>query len=154
MNSQNAEPDRSALVIRGFEIADYDALLSLWDDAQLPYKPHGRDARETIEAELEQENSIFIVAEMNGRLLGSVFGTDDGRKGWINRLAVTPELRHQGIARKLVAEVEERLYGLGIKIIACLIEDWNIESMEVFERFGYERHKDITYFTKRKHPGI
>jgi len=87
-------------------------------------------------------------------LIGSIFGTHDGRKGWINRLAVDPAHQRQGIAARLVREVEDRLYERGIGIIACLVEDWNSISLQVFEKLGYTRHQDIIYFTKRKYPDI
>ncbi len=148
---KSSHKNSSDIVIREFCIGDYDALIILWNDAQLEYKPKGRDRRDKIESELERGNAIFLVAEINGKLAGSILGTHDGRKGWINRLAVAPEFRKQGIARRLVSEVEDRLSELGIEIMACLIEDWNTKSMQVFEKLGYKKHSDIIYFTKRKH---
>jgi ribosomal protein S18 acetylase RimI-like enzyme len=144
----------SNIVIREFYPEDYDALLKLWDDAKLPYKPKGRDRRDKIEHELKQNNAIFFVAETNGKLVGSIFGTHDGRKGWINRLAVAPEFRKQGIARMLVAKVEKCLSELGIEIVASLIEAWNTKSMQAFERLGYKRHSDVFYFSKRKNTEV
>jgi len=142
------------LIIRKFRIEDYDALIALWNEAKLRYKPKGRDRRDNIESELKQSNATFLVAEKDGKLIGSIFGTHDGRKGWINRLTVSPAYRRQGIAAKLMKEVETWLYNMGIGIIACLIEDWNEMSMKVFERLGYTRHSDIIYFTKRGNPDI
>jgi len=144
----------AAVFIREFRIEDYDALIALWNDAGLQYRPRGRDRREKIERELESGKAVFLVAETEGRLVGSVLGTHDGRRGWINRLAVAPKLRHKGIARMLVAEVEKRLLNLGIEIVACLVEDWNIGSIRTFERLGYIAHPDILYLTKRKHPDV
>ncbi|MEA3457242.1 MAG: GNAT family N-acetyltransferase [Candidatus Thermoplasmatota archaeon] len=140
----------SKMVIREFHIEDYDEIITLWNDAQLPYKPKGRDRRDKIEYEVKQGNPIFLVAELSGKLVGSILGTHDGRKGWINRLAIAPEFRRKGIARKLVAEMEDRLSKFGIEIIACLVEDWNTESIKVFEKLEYKRHSDIVYFTKRR----
>ena len=142
------------MIIREFSIKDYDALMTLWNDAQLPFKPKGRDKRDKIEYELKHGKDIFLVAEINGKLVGSVFGTHDGRKGWINRLAVAPEFQRQNIAKKLIAEVEDRFSELGIDIIACLVEDWNTKSLQVFEKLGYKKHPDIVYFSKRKDSNI
>lgn len=133
---------------------DYDSLLELWDDSNLPHKPEGRDRRDRIERELEAANAVFLVAAEGDRIAGSVFGTHDGRKGWINRLAVAPEYQRRGVARMLVERVEEILLALGIEITACLIEDWNGDSMKVFEKLGYTRHSDIIYFSKRKNPDV
>lgn len=147
------EPGKE-IIIREFNIEDYDQVTDLWIKAPLPYKPEGRDRRDKIEAEQNNENSLFLVAESNGRVIGTVIGTHDGRKGWINRLAVYPEFRRQGIGGKLVTVVEEWLSELGIEIIACLIEDENEISTEVCQKLGYEKFSRISYFTKRRHPGV
>jgi len=63
------------MVIRKLRIEDYDALIALWDEAELPYKPRGRDRRDNIERQLKQTNTIYLIAEMDGKLVGSVFGT-------------------------------------------------------------------------------
>jgi ribosomal protein S18 acetylase RimI-like enzyme len=144
----------SHVTISKFRIEDYNALLSLWDQAQLAYKPKGRDRRDRVEREIEHPNAIFLTAKMGKTLVGSVLGTHDGRKGWINRLAVSPAFRKQGIASRLIAEVEKRLSKLGIEIVACLIENYNNESMKVFKRAGFKRHSDIIYFSKRKNSMI
>ncbi|OGF56318.1 MAG: hypothetical protein A2Z21_03935 [Candidatus Fraserbacteria bacterium RBG_16_55_9] len=143
-----------SIAIRDFHTEDYDALVALWEEAGLPYKPQGRDSQEEIARQIRHSTAIYLIAEHNGVLVGSVLCTNDGRKGWINRLAVSPVHRRRGIARKLVEEAEKRFLALGIEIYACLIEDWNSISMKVFECLGYHRHSDILYFSKRKHPDI
>ncbi len=142
------------VTIRDYRADDYESLISLWEGSGLPYKPRGRDRRERIEHEIEHPNAIFLVAEADGGIIGTVIGTHEGRKGWINRLAVAPAFRRMGIAARLVAEVERRMHDQGIEIYACLIEDWNTVSMEVFRRLGYEYHKDVLYFSKRKNKEI
>lgn len=59
----------------------------------------------------------------------------------------------RGLA-KLLKNVENRLYEMGIGIIACLVEEWNTGSMQFFEKMEYSRHHDIIYFTKRKYPDV
>jgi ribosomal protein S18 acetylase RimI-like enzyme len=144
----------AGILIRSMRIGEYDALIHIWDRAGLPYKPKGRDSREHIARELKQDSTFFLVAEHKGEMIGSVFGTSDGRKGWINRLAVVPEYQRKGIGSMLVQEAERRFYGTGIEIIACLIENWNAVSLQAFEHMGYVRHDDISYFTKRRSPAV
>jgi ribosomal protein S18 acetylase RimI-like enzyme len=141
-------------VLREYRPNDYDALVALWDESRLPYKPHGRDKRDRLEREITKPNAIFLLAEVEGKLVGSVLATHDGRKGWINRLAVAPAFRQRGIARMLLTEAEDRLSRQGIEIVACLVEDGNVDSMRFFEKFGYTRFDGITYFTKRKHTQV
>ena len=131
-------------------IDDYDALVRLWKHGGLPYRPDGRDGRERIARELAGPCSVFLAAEEDGRLVGAILGTHDGRKGWINRLVVAPSHRHKGVATALVREVERRLAELGIEVIACLIEDWNRDSMGFFSAIGYVYDDEVRYYSKRK----
>lgn len=140
--------------IRELTVNDYDALVALWKEAGLPYRPNGRDQQERIAREVAGPCSIFLVAEIERCIVGSVLGTHDGRKGWINRLAVSLAHRREGIATALVAAVEERLAEMGIEIIACLIEDWNNDSKVVFEHLGYRYYPDVHYYTKRKNDEV
>ena len=140
--------------LRPLTIDDYDGLRDLWQEAGLPYRPNGRDTRENIASQMRSDCSIYLVAEEDGRMVGAVLGTHDGRKGWLNRMAVAPDHRKRGIAAMLVRAVEERLLERGIEIFACQIEDWNEPSMTVFEHLGYTRHDDIIYFTKRLRPDV
>lgn len=135
-------------------MADYDRVMQIWAAGRLPLKPGGRDSRAGIESQIRRPNVVFLVAESGGRVIGTVMATHDGRKGWINRLAVDESRRGQGIGRRLVEAAEERLEKEGMEIFTCLIEDWNTVSMAVFEKLGYRKHPEIVYFAKRKHPGV
>lgn len=128
---------------------DYDKLIALWRRAKLPYKPQGRDSKENIEKQLRREDVFFYVIEDNDRLAASVIISHNGRKGWINRLAIDPDYRGQGLALQLIDYAENLLKEEGIGIFACLIEDWNIASESFFTNAGYQKHKDIIYYTKR-----
>jgi len=143
---------RNVMRIRELCAEDYSELVALWDAAGLPYRPNGRDARERIAREIDGACSVFLGAEIGGQLIGAVLGTHDGRKGWVNRLAVHPDHRRCGIGAALVSEVEHRLEGLGIEIVTCLIEEWNTDSMAFFERVGYIPHAGVTYYSKRRSP--
>lgn len=143
---------KPGVILRDFRNEDYDNVIELWDEAGLPYRPQGRDSRKQIEKELKLGRSIFLVAETEGKVVGTILGTHDGRKGWLNRLAVAKEYRKKGLARKLVEEAERRLGELGLEVIACLIEADNEVAMKVFTRLGYEKW-DGFYFSKRKSGG-
>ena len=129
--------------------ADYTELISLWERAGLPYKPNGRDEETNILEQLKEKNNFFIKATDNNRIVGFVIASHNKRKGWINRLAVDPDYQHQGLASQLITEAEHRFLQAGIKIFACLIENWNTSSMSIFTKNNYIVHKDIFYFTKK-----
>lgn len=141
-------------IIRPFKPEDYPSVLRVWAQANLPHKPRGRDNPEMIKKELEYGTALFYVAETNGDIVGTVLGTHDGRKGWINRLAVIPEHRRKGIARALIQTVEDKLESMGILIIATLIEKGNVHSEQVAESLGFTHMETIQYYSKRKHQDV
>jgi N-acetylglutamate synthase len=140
--------------IRDLGPSDYDRLIALWEEAGLPYRPAGRDRRDCIVREMADCRTAFLGADEEGTLVGVVLATHDGRKGWINRLAIAPSARRLGIASALVAAGEERLAAQGIRIVTCLIERENEASLSLFARLGYVRHDEIVYYAKRLDPDV
>ncbi len=130
-------------------IEEYDKIIELWKDAGLPYKPEGRDTKKNIARELEEQPEYWIGAYEDDNLIGIIVGTDDGRKGWINRLAVGEEHRGQGTGKKLVKKLENVFEEKGFKIWAALIEPDNPRAMEFFEKVGFDS-SDIKYYSKRE----
>ena len=137
-----------------YKSGDYDLLVNLWEKSGLPYKENGRDSRENIEKEVLFDCNQFLFAIYENEAVGAILITHDGRKGWINRVAVLPEFRKKGIAKKLVEAGEKWLQKQGIGIFACQIEEYNASSFEAFKKMGYVPFEGIHYLTKRIHPDI
>lgn len=138
------------VTIRDLRAEDYDELARLWDAAELPFHPEGRDSRENVERELGSGQADFFVMEVGGKMVGAALCTNDGRKGWINRLAVDPKHRRTGIASMLVKEAERRFDARGLGISACLVHNDNPSSIALFEDLGYTLDSRVLYYSKRK----
>lgn len=138
--------------IKQLTIDDYDEIIRVWSFAGLPFKPKGRDRRDKIEKEMSNPNCAFFGLFENGRMIALVIANFDGRRGWINRLAVDPERRGKGIGKQLIARAEDFLRGIGAVVICALIEDINYPSISCFQSAGYSVEADIKYFTKRPGP--
>ncbi|MBI5867188.1 MAG: GNAT family N-acetyltransferase [candidate division Zixibacteria bacterium] len=142
--------DHRQITIRTMRIDEIKLLHALWDAAQLEYRPRGRDSREKLQDEWMANSDGFIAAFLEDRMVGCVLATDDGRRGWINRLAVHPDFRRGGLAGGLIAAAERELHRRGVRVIAALIDRENTLSQKLFEKSGYHFHKDIMYFSKRE----
>jgi len=139
------------IIIREFTIDDYEQVTALWTEAGIHFKPNGRESRSHLAKELQGGRAIFLVAAADRRVVGVVLGTHDGRRGWINRLAVSKDFRRQNIASNLVATLELRLQALGLDITAGLIEPENAVSKSFFSKMGYTK-VPVEYFSKRQSP--
>ena len=140
--------------IRRLTIKDYDALVSLWSRAGLPFKPEGRDSKECVEKQIAVNPDFVYGAFSDGRLVGTIMLSSDLRKGWVNRLAVDPDYRRRGVAIALIEESEKTLRKHGLKIFCSLVEDSNKPSKSLFRKCGYTEQRSITYFSKRDNNAI
>ena len=136
-------------MIRSLTDADYNELIKLWKSAGLDHKPLGRDSRESLSRQLSLCPDSLWGYFQDNELIASIMITDDGRKGWINRLAVHPDFRHQGIAGEFIRFAESLLRKKGLAIFAALIETDNVPSITRFQKCGYTVHEDIVYLTRR-----
>ncbi|MDP8226917.1 MAG: GNAT family N-acetyltransferase [Candidatus Celaenobacter polaris] len=133
---------------------DIDTILKIWQNAELTHKPNGRDRKENLQKQIKLPKVRIFIAEIDKKFVGTVMVTHDGRKGWLNRLAVLQNYRKKGIAQKLIVHSEKWLASQGLEIYATLIDDPNNPSMNLFIKAGYTKHDDIVYFTKKLHPEV
>ncbi len=136
--------------IKPLTIEDYDDIIGVWSDAGLPFRPKGRDSRAMMQKEMQRDVCMFFGYYIDDRLIGVGIANYDGRRAWINRVAVDPDYRGRGIAGQLIAACEEFLTELGALVIAALIEDINEPSIAAFQKAGYSCLDEIKYFSKRR----
>jgi ribosomal protein S18 acetylase RimI-like enzyme len=136
--------------IRQLTLNDYEEMAKLWSRAGLSFRPKGRDSKEAITAEMKINPDFFLGAYEDNQLIGLVVLSCDGRRGWLNRLAVDPEYQRCGIAKALIAESEKVLRRHGVRMFCVLIDDGNEVSMSLFKKCGYVGHRGIVYFSKRE----
>lgn len=135
--------------LRKLTADDYDDIIRVWADAGLPYKPEERDSRTRIAFEIDRDDTAFYGLFEDSRMLAVGLATFDGRKGWINRVAVDPDRRGEGFGGEIMKACEQFLKERGADIIAALIEDINSPSISLFQKQGYTVMKEILYFSKR-----
>lgn len=124
--------------VRPLRLSDYGAMVDLFRVCGLSPRSRGRDSRTAIARQLRANRTAYLGAFDGTRLVGTVLGTHDMRKGWINRLAVHPDYRQRGIARRLVRACERALRKEGVEMFAALVEPENRTSENVFRKLGYD----------------
>jgi GNAT superfamily N-acetyltransferase len=137
------------IILCALQAADYDEVLALWQHAGLPVRAEGRDAPAAFARQMASGLQRVIGLRADDKLVAVAVLTHDGRKGWINRLAVEPAYRRQGLARRLIAEAERWFaQNIGLEVWAALIERHNDASLLLFEELGYGQ-PDVAYVSKR-----
>ncbi len=126
---------KSAVHIRPFTPTDEAAVITLWRTCGL-VRPQN-DPRKDIARKLRVNPEWFLVAEQNGRIVGSVMAGYEGHRGWINYLGVAPELQRGGLGRRLMDEAERRLRAAGCPKINLQVRPDNPAAIAFYERIGF-----------------
>ncbi len=124
--------------LREFRLDDYDAVMALWQNAGPGIGISRSDGKEEIRKKLLRDPDLFLLAEEEGRIIGSVIGGFDGRRGIIYHLAVEESYRRQGIGKRLMDEVERRLAAKGCLRCYLLVKKDAPEVIEFYDRLGWE----------------
>jgi len=110
------------IVIRPCRVAEFPAVLALWQRAGAIPSP--TDTLVELEQLIAHQDDGLLVAveDEDGVIVGSVIGGWDGWRGNIYRLAVAPEARRHGLARRLVDDAVRVLNARGAHRISALVE--------------------------------
>ncbi len=137
-------------VVRRLSPSEIESMVDLWRESGLSYKPKGRDGLKSLHRQRRISPDLFLGAFVGEGMVGTVIASDDGRRGWINRLAVRPSARRAGVASALIVAAERALRRRRRHLFCVHVESDNGRSMELFEAMGYSREKEIFYYTKRE----
>lgn len=130
----------SQIAIRLFRYPDdFPGVQELWGNAGPGVQLGRSDTPEEIQKKLERDPDLFLVAEQDGRLIGSVLGGFDGRRGMVYHLAVAAAQRHQGLGEALMQAVEDKLRAKGCLRYYLLVTQDNNIAMKFYEQRGHER---------------
>ncbi|MCK4265800.1 MAG: GNAT family N-acetyltransferase, partial [Thermoplasmata archaeon] len=87
---------------------DYKAITRIWKQC-FSIKLRPVDSKDILNRLVEHSPGLFLVAEYDNRIVGTVFAGHDGRQATIHRLAVLPEHQQKGIGKALMTDLLKRL---------------------------------------------
>jgi len=135
--------------IRPFQPGDEKSVVALWQRCDLvrPWNDPHRD----IQRKLRVRPDLFLVGLLDGQVVASVMVGYEGHRGWLNYLAIAPELRRRGYARAIVAEAERLLREAGCPKINLQIRASNHEVIEFYRRLGYSVDEVVSMGKRLEH---
>ena len=128
-------------MIRPFQLADTDAVIELWQDAGLT-RPWN-DPRRDIDRKLTVQPELFLVTELETRVIATAMIGFDGHRGWVSYFAVDAAHRGTGLGRELMAEAERLLIELGCPKIMLMVRHDNTTVVDLYEHLGYEQETTL-----------
>ena len=129
--------------ISPFVADDYDEVMALWSSTEGLTLRHA-DSRESIFRYLARNPELSFVARDDDRLVGAVLAGTDGRRGYLQHLAVATSHRGQGLGRALAGRVIERLAALNIAKCHLMVGQENAQARAFWDHLGWTERRDIT----------
>ncbi len=137
MNNVSHDPAFDATIVRPYSAADRPAVVALWREV-FADDPPWNEPEGMIERKLTVQPELFLIAEVEGRVVGTVLGGFDGVRGWIHHLAVATTHRRRGIAAMLMRKAEAGLKALGCPKVNLQVRSTNPGAIAFYQSLGYD----------------
>jgi ribosomal protein S18 acetylase RimI-like enzyme len=140
MPGAESSPDHVSppAVLRTGNATDVPGVLALWVEAGA--HPTSTDDAAGVGGLVERDPEALLIAEIDGRMVGTVIAGWDGWRGNMYRLAVAPDVRRRGIGSALVDGAERRFRALGCRRVTALVADADPGAVEFWTGVDYERY--------------
>ena len=124
---------------------DYDAVRALW----LTIRGFGiralDDSREDVVRFIRRNPTTSVVAEADGRIIGSILCGSDGRQGALYHVCVAREYRRRGIGTRMVGYCMEQLRQMGINKVSLITFSNNDAGNAFWRQIGW-KSSDVNYY--------
>lgn len=127
------------LEIRDIIDDDIEDVVALWHAAGIA-RPWNDPKRDIAFARRDTHSTVLVGVD-NGRIVSSAMVGEDGHRGWVYYVAITPELQRSGLGRAMMQAAEDWLIRRGVWKVQLLVRADNAKAMTFYERLGY---KDTT----------
>lgn len=105
--------------------------------------------RPLILAELDQVNSVQLVASRDSRVIGWCCCRYVGQEGELLKIGVAAEFRRQKISTRLLGCLEERLCELAVQTVFLEVRSQNRPALSFYHKTGFtEVSRRLRYYTQ------
>ncbi len=131
---------------RTLQIDDHKCLLELWQSCD-GISLRDADSKQGIAKYLARNPGLSFVAEEEGRIQGSLMAGHDGKRGYIQHLAVASDRRNQGIAGHLLERCLAALLAEGIVKSHVHVANSNKIGRDFWSRRGWGHRAEIEMYS-------
>jgi predicted N-acetyltransferase YhbS len=103
-----------------------------------PDFPAPQVAIDVLTRMLANPNSYSVVAEMNGKIVGSNFLDERNRIGGVGPITVDPDVQNRAIGRRLMDAVHEHAVGKNFAGVRLIQAGFHTRSLSLYAKLGYD----------------
>lgn len=126
----------SAMMLRTYQNTDEEAVIALWHACGLVV-PQNNPKRDIVR-KLRVNPELFLVGDLDGKIIATCMAGYEGHRGWINYLAVAPEHQRKGFAREIMQHAESLLREAGCPKINLQVRSTNAAVIAFYEQLGFQ----------------
>ena len=122
-------------MFRDFQLTDRDEIveiLKLNNQYGFP-KVDGPEAMKRVKA---CSVAVFLVCEIDGRVVGVVRGNHDGSRAIVHQLSVHPAYQRRGLGAALVREIVKKFQQMGAPTVSATVTE---RSLPFWQKVGFRK---------------
>ena len=133
-------------MIRVMTIEDYDGVYALWKKIRGFGIRSIDDSREGVGRFLKRNPTTSVVAEKDGKIVGSILCGHDGRRGCLYHVCVDEAYRRHGIGRAMVVFAMKALKEEKINKVSLIAFTKNDIGNAFWNTIGWTARLDLNYY--------
>ena len=132
--------------VRTMTIEAFDQVHALWMTISGFAIRSIDDSREGVERFLRRNPTTSVVAEEDGKIVGSILCGHDGRRGCLYHVCVHKDYRMRGIGKAMVVYAMNALKAEEISKVSLIAFTKNDIGNAFWNRIGWTRRLDLNYY--------
>ena len=133
-------------MVRGMTIEDYEGVYALWKKIKGFGIRSIDDSREGVARFLKRNPTTSVVAEKDGRIVGSILCGHDGRRGCLYHVCVDENYRRHGIGKEMVVFAMKALKEEQINKVSLIAFTENDIGNAFWNTIGWTERLDLNYY--------
>ena len=133
-------------MVRIMTIEDYEGVYALWKKIKGFGIRSIDDSKEGVARFLKRIPTTSVVAEKDGRIVGSILCGHDGRRGCLYHVCVDEDYRRHGIGKRMVVFAMKALKEEKINKVSLIAFTENDIGNAFWNTIGWTERLDLNYY--------
>ena len=133
-------------MVRIMTIEDYEGVYALWKKIKGFGIRSIDDSKEGVARFLKRNPTTSVVAENDGRIVGSILCGHDGRRGCLYHVCVDEDYRRHGIGKRMVVFAMKALKEEKINKVSLIAFTENDIGNAFWNTIGWTERLDLNYY--------